>query len=552
MEKNNENFLKAFYKKYILTKKHLILLLSILVFSLISSILQILIPYFLKGIMDFAIAGKKNLMYNAIWLFGIAWILAVISAYIYGYCMEIIKVDVKGVLRKNLLRKLHTLLYSEVNKHTQGAYLQIILDDVDKIDPLIIDSYLNLGTMGFMALGALILMIKMSWILTIVSVLPVPLYMVLMVIYQKKAISLTQKRQKDYQNVIAFIDESIGNTYIVRNFGILHQILDLFTTFYNKYVKSYMDLFRVNFFYSSVLNTFLSIGVQFFIILFGAILILKGKLTAGIVLSFMIYVEYVRQPLDYILRFSTQVEPAKVSLKRIFQILNRESVYEPKTHSLSYLKRLPSDVPAVEIKNLSFSYENHPVINNLSLTLKQGKWLCIIGESGRGKSTLLNILMKHYSVPDGKVFLLGEDINKMEVNDILSLITLIEQEPQFFSSMSIYENLTLGQDIPWEKVEEIAAKIGLKNLLNKISKNRKILLKNSGLSGGEKKRLSLLRGMLRNTPIVIIDEPTAFLDKDNAIRIMSKLKEFLKGKTVIITTHDEKILKLCDEKIFIE
>ncbi len=552
MEKNNENFLKVFYKKYILTKKHLILLLSILVFSLISSILQILIPYFLKGIMDFAIAGKKNLMYNAIWLFGIAWILAVISAYIYGYCMEIIKVDIKGVLRKNLLRKLHTLLYSEVNKHTQGAYLQIILDDVDKIDPLIIDSYLNLGTMGFMALGALILMIKMSWILTIVSVLPVPLYMVLMVIYQKKAISLTQKRQRDYQNVIAFIDESIGNTYIVRNFGILHQILDLFTTFYNKYVKSYMDLFRVNFFYSSVLNTFLSIGVQFFIILFGAILILKGKLTAGIVLSFMIYVEYVRQPLDYILRFSTQVEPAKVSLKRIFQILNRESVYEPKTHSLSYLKRLPSDVPAVEIKNLYFSYENHPVINNLSLTLKQGKWLCIIGESGRGKSTLLNILLKHYSVPDGKVFLLGEDINKMEVNDILSLITLIEQEPQFFSSMSIYENLTLGQDIPWEKVEEIAAKIGLKNLLNKISKNRKILLKNSGLSGGEKKRLSLLRGMLRNTPIVIIDEPTAFLDKDNAIRIMSKLKEFLKGKTVIITTHDEKILKLCDEKIFIE
>jgi len=552
VEKNNENFLKVFYKKYILTKKHLILLLSILVFSLISSILQILIPYFLKGIMDFAIAGKKNLMYNAIWLFGIAWILAVISAYIYGYCMEIIKVDIKGVLRKNLLRKLHTLLYSEVNKHTQGAYLQIILDDVDKIDPLIIDSYLNLGTMGFMALGALILMIKMSWILTIVSVLPVPLYMVLMVIYQKKAISLTQKRQRDYQNVIAFIDESIGNTYIVRNFGILHQILDLFTTFYNKYVKSYMDLFRVNFFYSSVLNTFLSIGVQFFIILFGAILILKGKLTAGIVLSFMIYVEYVRQPLDYILRFSTQVEPAKVSLKRIFQILNRESVYEPKTHSLSYLKRLPSDVPAVEIKNLYFSYENHPVINNLSLTLKQGKWLCIIGESGRGKSTLLNILLKHYSVPDGKVFLLGEDINKMEVNDILSLITLIEQEPQFFSSMSIYENLTLGQDIPWEKVEEIAAKIGLKNLLNKISKNRKILLKNSGLSGGEKKRLSLLRGMLRNTPIVIIDEPTAFLDKDNAIRIMSKLKEFLKGKTVIITTHDEKILKLCDEKIFIE
>ncbi len=552
MQKYKGGSLKALYKRYILVRKHSIRLFSILVFAVISSILEVLIPYFLKGIMDFAIEGNQKLMYKVIWIFGIAWVVAVVSAYIYGYFMEIIKVDVKKSLRKGLLRKIHTLMFSEVNRRTQGAYLQRIIDDVEKIDPLVIDSYLQLGTMVFVAIGSLVLMIKMSWILTIVSVAPIPLYFILMAVYQKKAALLTQKRQDDYQDLIAFVDESIGNTYIVRNFGILHRILDLFATFYDKYVSSYMELFKVNFFYSSVLNTFLSIGVHFFVILFGAILILKGKLTPGVVLSFMIYAQYVRQPLDYILTFSTQVEPAKVSLQRIFEILNRESVYEPKGQTLSSLEQRVSNAPAIEIKHLSFSYDSEAIVKDLNLKVEHGEWLCIVGESGRGKSTLLNILMRHYRVPDGKVYVFGKDINKMEVDEILGLITLIEQEPQFFGNMSIQENLTLGRDISWEKVEEIAEKIGVKNLIDKIPKDRKILLKNSGLSGGEKKRLALLRGILRDTPIVIIDEPTAFIDKENAIRIMQKIKEYLKGKTVIITTHDEKILKFCDKKIFIE
>jgi len=263
----------------------------------------------------------------------------------------------------------------------------------------------------------------------------------------------------------------------------------------------------------------------------------------------MLYVNFVKAPLQFILSFSTTIEPAKVSLSRVYEILKENETYY--VDKLSSLKQSDGEY-AIRIRNLNFGYEKEKlVIKGLNVEIRNGEWVCVVGESGMGKSTLLNILLKHFPIPNGKVFLFDKDINKMTIGEILALITLIEQEPQFFSDMSVYENLTLGKEISWDEIVKIADKIGMGQLLQKISKDKKILLKNSGLSGGEKKRLALLRGILRDTPIILMDEPTAFIDRKSALNILSKLKEALEGKTVIITAHDEKVISFCDKKIYI-
>jgi len=540
--------IKNLYSQYILPGHRIILFFAILA-SLFTTFVNIIFPYLLKKIIDLAEARNiPEFKFNVI-LFSILWLSTLIALYIYSYGLERIKVEVKKRLRLDLLRKLHTISYIKIISTPQGSYVQRLLDDVDKIEPLIIETYLELITQTLLGIGALYFMLKMSVPLTIVSVLPLPVYIGLMILYQKKAQVLTQKRQQDYQHVVAFLDESISNTYIVRNLGIINKILEKFKTLYNIYLKSYIRLFLLNFYYGSLLNFLVSMGVQLFIIVLGAILILHGKLTTGSVIAFMLYVNFVKAPLQFILSFSTTIEPAKVSLSRVYEILKENETYY--VDKLSSLKQSDGEY-AIRIRNLNFGYEKEKlVIKGLNVEIRNGEWVCVVGESGMGKSTLLNILLKHFPIPNGKVFLFDKDINKMTIGEILALITLIEQEPQFFSDMSVYENLTLGKEISWDEIVKIADKIGMGQLLQKISKDKKILLKNSGLSGGEKKRLALLRGILRDTPIILMDEPTAFIDRKSALNILSKLKEALEGKTVIITAHDEKVISFCDEKIYI-
>ena len=540
--------IKNLYSQYILPGHRIILFFAILA-SLFTTFVNIIFPYLLKKIIDLAEARNiPEFKFNVI-LFSILWLSTLIALYIYSYGLERIKVEVKKRLRLDLLRKLHTISYIKIISTPQGSYVQRLLDDVDKIEPLIIETYLELITQTLLGIGALYFMLKMSVLLTVVSVLPLPIYIGLMILYQKKAQVMTQKRQEDYQHVVAFLDESISNTYIVRNLGIINKILEKFKTLYNIYLKSYIRLFLLNFYYGSLLNFLVSMGVQLFIIVLGAILILHGKLTTGSVIAFMLYVNFVKAPLQFILSFSTTIEPAKVSLSRVYEILKENETYY--VDKLSSLKQSDGEY-AIRIRNLNFGYEKEKlVIKGLNVEIRNGEWVCVVGESGMGKSTLLNILLKHFPIPNGKVFLFDKDINKMTIGEILALITLIEQEPQFFSDMSVYENLTLGKEISWDEIVKIADKIGMGQLLQKISKDKKILLKNSGLSGGEKKRLALLRGILRDTPIILMDEPTAFIDRKSALNILSKLKEALEGKTVIITAHDEKVISFCDKKIYI-
>jgi len=268
--------IKNLYSQYILPGHRIILFFAILA-SLFTTFVNIIFPYLLKKIIDLAEARNiPEFKFNVI-LFSILWLSTLIALYIYSYGLERIKVEVKKRLRLDLLRKLHTISYIKIISTPQGSYVQRLLDDVDKIEPLIIETYLELITQTLLGIGALYFMLKMSVLLTVVSVLPLPIYIGLMILYQKKAQVMTQKRQEDYQHVVAFLDESISNTYIVRNLGIINKILEKFKTLYNIYLKSYIRLFLLNFYYGSLLNFLVSMGVQLFIIVLGAILILHGK-----------------------------------------------------------------------------------------------------------------------------------------------------------------------------------------------------------------------------------------------------------------------------------
>lgn len=546
MVKDNklDGLLSRLYKEYIIPGK-LLLIVFVVIIGIILSSIQSFIPYYLRGIIDFAERKDMHGFLLDIEIFGILLLLFMAILYFYGYYLEWIKVKVKEKIRQDVLLKLHSISYKDVISNSQGSYLQRIIDDVDKIGPLILDAYMQLGIHTLTALISLVIMLKLSWQLTIAGIIVLPAYLYLTYIYQKKAVPLTYKKQNDYQKVIAFTDESLKSTYTIRNQGAVSRIMKKFKEIYAQYVKSYLNLFKVNYFYSDVLNAFLAVLSQFILIGFGAYLIIKGRITAGTVVGFIAYSNYLMQPLNYILVFSTKVEPSKVSLDRVYTILGKPSVYEVREISQADNVDVNRET-AIGIKNLTFKYDNNSILDNLNFKIKKGEWVCIVGESGSGKSTLLNILLKHFPVPDNTVFIFGKDINKYTAEEILGLITLIEQEPQLFSEMSIMENLTIGVDRSAEEIKEVAKKLGMGDILEKISTERKVLLSNAGLSGGEKKRLSILRGLLRKTPIVILDEPTAFVDKGSGIAILESLKNSLRDRTVIITTHDKEVLSFCD------
>lgn len=549
-KETKENSIKTFLKDYVLAYNS-ITLIVLLIAGIYSTGFNIILPYLLKNMLDHAVSKNISAFTHNTLLFVILWLVSFPIMYISAFAGKKLKLNVKMRLRKELLKKIHVIPYKDAISKTQGAYLQVISDDVDKIEPLIIEAYLYLFLQILMAIGSLYFMLKINVLLTTISILPVPLYFYLLMAYQKKAGAFTQERQNAYQKVIEFLDESISNTYLVRNFGVLWNVLNAFKDIYESYIRRYLGLFKLNYWYNNILNYLLSMSVQLAVIIVGAVLVLHGKFTAGGVIAFMMYVNYIKAPLQYILTFGTTVEPAKVSLSRIYDILNKNDAYIVKKHST--LPKIEYKSPAIFIRNLSFSYDKGTkVIKGLNLRVEAGEWLCIVGESGIGKTTFLNLLLKHFPVGDGEIFIFSRDINQISIGKLNMLITLIEQEPIFFGNMSVYENLTLGKDIQLSRIVELSRAIGMEGLMNKLSESKKVLMKNSGLSGGEKKRLALLRGILKDAPIVIIDEPTAFLDRENIESILNGLRRVLEGKTVLMTTHDELVKKICDRSIDIK
>lgn len=529
----------CFLKIYVLKYRFRLFVAGLFLFFV--TIFSALFPIFFKFLIDAALEKNFHEIYNYGLLFTFFSLFLLFSMHMSNYNFEIIDQNVIKNLRIDLYKKIHSIEWLKFRKKTSGYFLQRILDDTERIKPLVFSKYLDFLFIFFKCFIIGYLIVKLSWLLTVVLLSIIPLYLVIYYIYLKKIPALVSKRQNSFSDLTTEIENGIEGTYLVRIKGSIQRFVSDLNQKYETYFKSYLSSYLANFWFSGIFGSFVMIGGQIALIWIGGYLMANDKISAGTLVAFVLYSSTVFEVLQFFLSFNSTVEPAKVSLNRIFEVLNMKDYYLPEDSKID-LTSLECKYD-IEIRNLNFSYENQQIFQNFSLLVKKGIWCALVSESGMGKTTLLNILLKFYTVENNKVFIKGFDINSIPLKDLLSIVSVLEQEPFLFRK-SVIENINIFEDKSFtaEEIKIYSEKISLKN----DSSNEKT---GSDLSGGEKKRASLIRLLLQKGEIIFLDEPTSYLDKENALNVMKLLKDEFGNKTVLIATHDPAVIEFCDQTI---
>ena len=279
------------------------------------------------------------------------------------------------------------------------------------------------------------------------------------------------------------------------------------------------------------------------ILITGVKLVTAGNVTVGTLVAFVSYSGYLYDFISFLTTFNIIVEPAMISLDRINEILS----WREKFAVVERYEGIQDHRIAVSIRNLNLKIGNREIFKGLSFEIERGKFASIFGESGRGKTTLINLFMKVYEPPENSIFIFGRDLAQIPREEIYGIFSVVEQEPKFFTG-KVEDNLIIHSDSTWNDVEKVARALGLEEFLKKVLRGKRGA-KLADLSGGERKRLGLIRGLVKQRPIVLLDEPTAFLDRETSVRILEGIRKVLKTRTVLVFTHDPIVRKYCDQII---
>ena len=432
-----------------------------------------------------------------------------------------------------------------LNEKNTGDIKKVINEDIEKLELFLAHHISEIVMYLIGPLAVFLYLFKINVFLSIISLLPLPIA----ILIQFKMFSGQSSRMKDYNRVVGKLNsnmiEYISGMKLIKayNMGV---------TSYEKY-KSAIDehhaLWEKIAYYMSPLFAMFIVVLQSGIVALlplGGFLYLNGKVGAGVFILFIfigsLYLSELRGLMELGGSFSQVINGVK-SVKAILDI----PCYKESNQSF------PNSY-SIKLKDISFSYDGeNNVLEDVNLHINQGEKVAIVGKSGAGKSTLVQLIARYYDVKQGQITIGERDIRSLDYNELLNNIAIVFQKT-FLMNDTIYKNIQMNSDASPEQVKEAARKARIHNFIETLPNGyeTKIGAIESGLSGGEKQRISIARAILKDAPILILDEATSAADPENQLEIERALDELCKGKTVIVVAHRLDIVKKCDRIAVIE
>lgn len=525
-----------FFVSLMFEKKRLIV--TGILLMIIATFIDLLSPLVMKQIIDSAIPEKN---FKALFIFiAILTILPILST-IFRTVRMILNVKIGG----NVTEKLRTMAFEKAFTLSSINLNQLKIGDiVDRLtrtsgmigEVYIANELLNGITSLFMFLGMTLFMLTISWKLTLIAFLVVPL--VFFITFKLGRISETKtKSYMEYtNNEMTFFTELISGIKNVQIFSqqqsemknvksLLkkHKELHLNTSIYR---RSYADIFNQ-------LVKSLALGIVFAV---GAWDISNNQLTIGSLVAFTVYV-----PQLYTL--VNDIQTAYIGTTNVRPIIKQLNTFLDIQEPIS---EFPNAIPLknvkgeIEFQNVSFTYENNRAgLQNVSFKVQPGETIGIVGGSGGGKTTILELLMRFYDPTEGAVCIDGVDISKYNLIDFRNAIGLVTQDP-FLWNRTIKENLIYGVPIATKDQILHAIKVAqLEEFIDSLPEGYETVVGERGvrISGGEKQRLAIARAILKDPPIILLDEPTSALDANTEFLLQSQMEEVFKGKTIVLVAH---------------
>lgn len=510
--------------------------------SLIGILFELIQVDFTKEMIESALVGSKSKVLYLLSLFIVIGMCKLIRGFLNGYLINYINTSVHKDLNYKFVERVSAAEYEAIDELTVGEMLSRHNSDINKVTQFISSSYNNSIFSLLLALCGLIYLLTINWKLCIIGFAITPIFTVLIEKFSNRSGKLYTDKMHENDQGIEHIKSVIDGNEFYKTYNLQEWIqkkgMDIFKRQYiadTRYIKN--DAYTL----SMILcvNNLPSI----FIYLFGTVLVVQGDLTLAGLFAFIQLAKKINAPSVNMFTELRNLKEAFSALKRIEDVL---LLKEERTNGEQYICEGET---AISVKEISYGYEKTGLIlDNISLEIPQNKCIGIVGKSGQGKSSLIDLLCGFHSCKTGKIMMFGHEINEWNLENLRSNISLVSQNTYLFPA-TVMENIRYGKlDATDEEIIKAAKMVGADKFIVNMEKGYQTILANNGagLSGGEKQRIAFARAILKNANILLLDEPTSALDMDTETDIIEALVSYFKGKTVIIVSHRLSLIKHCD------
>lgn len=449
-------------------------------------------------------------------------------------------------LREKISSKINKLPLNYYDKTTTGDILSRVTNDIDNISSTINQTLTSLISSVLLILGALTMMFSTNVLLSIAAILSSLIGFAFMFIILGKSQKYFIEKQEELGNLNGHIEEIYSSLNIVKVYNGREDAINKFEQ-HNKKVRNSnqksgflsglmmpMMMFVENFGYVAVCVV-------------GAALAINGQITFGVIVAFVMYARLFSNPMSQIAEGMTSLQSVLASSERVFEFLDQEEMNDEKEIT-NYLDKQKAK-GNVEFKNVSFKYpdNNKLTIKNFNAVAKPGSKIAIVGPTGAGKTTMVNLLMKFYEITDGDIIIDGNSIKNLTRENISELFTMVLQDTWLFEG-TILDNIKYNKkDIDFKKVEEICKSIGLDHFIKTLPNGYdSMIIDSESISSGQRQLLTIARAMLNDSPLLILDEATSNVDTRTEELVQLAMDKLIKGKTSFIIAHRLSTIKNAD------
>lgn len=551
--KNFKKTTKKLINSYL--AKYKIAIIIVIIFAIGSTIFTIVGPKILgnatteiyNGLIG-KLSGGEGINFSkigriALTLLGL-YVVSAIFSFIQGFTMTSIAQKITYKLRNDIAIKINKLPMSYFDKRTNGEVLSVITNDIDTLGMNLNQSITQIITSICTIIGILIMMLSISWQMTLISLVILPIAAMLV----KKIVEKSQKyfkRQQDYLgHVNGQVEEVYGGLNIVKVFNAEDKVIKEFEEANNQlYHSGWKSQFLSGLMFP-VMNFISNIGYVA-VAVTGGYLAIKGTITVGNIQSFIQYNKQFTQPINQIAQISSMLQSMIAAAERIFEFLEEpEEVVTAKSNITT--DKLKGNV---KFEHVKFGYDSsRTIINDFNTEVKEGQKIAIVGPTGAGKTTMVKLLMRFYDVTDGEISVDGHNIKDFDRGDLRKMFGMVLQDTWLFGG-TVKENIKYSKEDATEtEVIEAAKAAHIHHFIKTLPKGYNSLIneESTNISAGQKQLLTIARVILADPKILILDEATSSIDTRTEIQIQAAMDNLMKGRTSFIIAHRLSTIKNAD------
>ncbi len=510
----------------------------IIVFCLLAALFNSLAPYFLGFATDSlynSVVNKTGFDYSyltkiLLLVLGCYTINAVCT-YFKSYLSSKLGQEIGYSLRKQLIDKINVIKLRHLDKMKKGDIISKVTNDVERLTDNLTEIIPELIYNAALLIGVIVMMFVLDVKLALLTITVIPLTYVLLSFIVKKTQKYFELNQKAIGNVNSFVEESVTNNDVVKSFN----KEKYFNNKFDSVSKELCDYGFKSSFYSSLAVPFnKAIGnINYIIIVcIGSISVIKGRMRLGAIQSFIQYMKDFNRPMNVIAQVVSNLQMAIASVDRVYEILDMEEESNGKIKKVTFNE-------SIEFRNVTFGYtEDKNVLKNFSLKIKKGERIALVGKTGAGKTTIVNLLMNFHSHYKGQILIDGFDIRDIDKKEYRKLISMVLQDTWLFEG-TIRENILFDREMSDADLKKILNKAKILHMIEGLPKGLNYVIneETNNMSAGEKQLMTIARALIADPKILILDEATSNVDTRLEYLINQSMNNLIKGRTSIVIAH---------------